>query len=178
MTSGIRHIVFFVLMIGMAYASWAYMIRPADAALTQQRATLEEKQTRLAELDRAGSTATNLDEQLKQVEQAIRIFESKLPPKSQIHKVLENVTLIAQKHGLTPKTISALKTSENNGYIEQPLKMELHGNINAYYAFLLELERMDRITKVRELTLRKKDKSEGQTEAIFVMSIFFMDPRV
>jgi type IV pilus assembly protein PilO len=178
MTSGIRHFIFFVLMIGMAYASWAYMIRPADAALVRQRAALEERQARLAELDRAGSTASNLDEQIKQVEQAIRIFESKLPPKSQIHTVLENVTLIAQKHGLTPKTISTLKTSENNGYIEQPLKMELHGDFNSYYAFLLELERMDRITKIRELTLKKKDKSEGQTEATFVMSIFFMDPRV
>jgi type IV pilus assembly protein PilO len=178
MTSGIRHFVFFVLMIGMAYASWAYMIRPADAALVMQRQALEEKQARLAELDRAGSTAVNLDEQLKQVEKAIRVFESKLPPKSQIHTVLGNVTLIAQKHGLTPKTISALKPSESNGYIEQPLKMELHGDFNAYYAFLLELERMDRITKIRELVLKKKDKSEGLTEATFIMSIFFMDSRV
>ncbi|MBM4102795.1 MAG: hypothetical protein FJ263_01925 [Planctomycetes bacterium] len=178
MNSGIRHFVFFVLMIGLAYASWAYMIRPADAVLAQQRAALEEKQAKLAELDSAGSTAMSLDEQIKQVEQAIRKFESKLPPTSQIHMVLENVTLLAQKHGLTPKTISTLKTSENSGYIEQPLKMELQGDFNSYYAFLLELERMDRITKIRELMLKKKDKFEGQAEATFVMSIFFMDPKI
>ena len=51
--------------------------------------------------------------------------------------------------------------------------MELHGNFNSYYSFLLELERLDRITKIRELTLKKKSKYEGQTEAKFVMSIFF-----
>jgi hypothetical protein len=37
---------------------------------------------------------------------------------------------------------------------------------------------MDRITKIRELVLKKKDKSEGLTEATFIMSIFFMDSRV
>jgi hypothetical protein len=50
--------------------------------------------------------------------------------------------------------------------------MELHGNFNSYYAFLLELEQLDRITKIRELKLEKSDR-EGQTEATFVMSIFF-----
>jgi type IV pilus assembly protein PilO len=178
MTSGIRHLIFFALILAMAYISWAYMIRPANAALLQQRAAMEQKQAKLAELDRAKGTASNLDEQLKHVEEAIRVFESKLPPKSEIHTVLENVTLIAQKHGLIPKTISALKATEKNGYIEQPLKMELHGDFNSYYAFLLELERMDRITKIRELTLKKKSQYEGQTEATFVMSIFFMDSKV
>nr|MBC8378116.1 type 4a pilus biogenesis protein PilO [Planctomycetota bacterium] len=66
-----------------------------------------------------------------------------------------------------------MKNEENRGYIEQPLEMELDGNFNAYYSFLLELEKLDRITKIRELKLKKKSKHEGQTEAKFVMSIFF-----
>lgn len=177
MTSGIRHLIFFVLMIGMAYASWAYMIRPANAALSGERREVEQRRARLVELDRAKGTASDLDSQLKRVEEAIQIFESKLPPKSEIHRVLESVTLIAQKQGLTAKTISALKTTNRNGYIEQPLKMELQGDFNSFYAFLLELERMDRITKIRELTLKKKSQFEGQTEATFIMSIFFMDSR-
>jgi type IV pilus assembly protein PilO len=177
MTSGIRHIIFFALIIAMAYISWAFMIKPANAALAQERAAMEQKRGKLSELDRAKSTASNLDEQLKRVEEAIHVFESKLPPSSEIHTVLENVTTIAQKNGLTPKTISAMKTTNRNGYIEQPLKMELHGSFNSYYAFLLELERLDRITKIRELTLKKKSQSEGQTEATFVMSIFFMDSK-
>jgi Pilus assembly protein, PilO. len=72
---------------------------------------VEQKQAKLLELDRARSTASDLHAQLKRVEEAIQVFESKLPPKSEIHTVLENVTLIAQKNGLTPKTISALKPS-------------------------------------------------------------------
>lgn len=177
MTSGIRHLIFFALIIAMAYISWAYMIKPANAALAQERTAVDQKRSKLAELERAKITASDLNQQLIKVEDAIKVFESKLPPKSEIHTVLENVTLIAQKNGLTPKTISTLKPSVKNGYIEQPLKMELDGDFNSYYAFLLELERMDRITKIRELTLKKNSQFEGQTEATFVMSIFFMDSK-
>lgn len=175
MNSSVRHLIFFVLIIGMAYVSWAYMIKPANENLTQQRSTMEIQKAKLNELQQATAAAENLSEQLKKIEGAIDVFESKLPPTSEIHTVLQDVTLIAQRHGLTPKTIRTLKNEENRGYIEQPLEMELHGNFNSYYAFLLELEKLDRITKIRELKLRKKSKSEGQTEARFVMSIFFQD---
>ena len=173
MTSSIRHLIFFVLIVGMAYVSWAYMIKPANEYLTQERTKMEMQRAKLNELERATVAAEDLSEQLKKIEEAIHVFESKLPPSSEIHTVLENVTLIAQRHGLTPKTIRTLKNEENRGYIEQPLEMELDGNFNSYYAFLLELEKLDRITKIRELTLKKKSKHEGQTEAKFVMSIFF-----
>lgn len=175
MNSSIRHLIFFVLIIGMAYVSWAYMIKPANENLAQQRGTMEIQKAKLDELQKATVAAEDLSEQLKKIEGAIQVFESKLPPTSEIHTVLEDVTLIAQRHGLTPKTIRTLKNEENRGYIEQPLEMELDGNFNAYYAFLLELEKLDRITKIRELKLKKKSKSEGQTEARFVMSIFFQD---
>ena len=173
MNSSMRHLVFFILIIGMAYVSWAYMIKPANEYLTQERAKMEVQRAKLNELERATVAAEDLSEQLKKIEEAIQVFESKLPPSSEIHTILENVTLIAQRHGLTPKTIKTLKNEENRGYIEQPLEMELDGNFNSYYSFLLELEKLDRITKIRELKLKKKSKSEGQTEAKFVMSIFF-----
>jgi len=177
MNSSLRHLVFFVLIIGMAYVSWTYMIKPANSDLRAARDSVQEKKSKLDKLDQAtaANSRESISEQLKKIEEAIQVFESKLPPSSEIHTVLENVTLIAQRHGLTPKTIRTQKNKTNRGYIEQPIEMELDGNFNAYYAFLLELEKMDRITKIRELNLKKKGKEEGQTESHFVMSIFFQN---
>jgi Tfp pilus assembly protein PilO len=61
----------------------------------------------------------------------------------------------------------------NSGYVEQPLKMELVGDFNSFYSFLLELEKLDRIMKFRELKLDKQKKVEGQMSANLVVSIFF-----
>ena len=175
MNSGIRHLIFFALIGAMIYISYAYMIKPANEQLAQQRVQMEAKRAKLQELAKATADSEDLNTRLEEMEKAIAEFESKLPPSNEIHTVLENVTLIAQRHGLTPKTIRALPCKNNRGYIEQPLEMELQGNFSSYYAFLLELERMDRITKIRKLELKKNDKEEGQTQAKFVMSIFFQN---
>ena len=174
MNSSLRYLIFFILIAGMGYVSWAYMIKPANKNLEQERAKVQTMTAKLEELERATAAAKDLSIQLKKIEEAIQAFESKLPPSSEIHTVLQDVTLIAQRHGLTPKSIRTNKNQNNRGYIEQPIAMELTGDFNSYYAFLLEVEQLDRITKIRELELKKAEK-EGQTEATFVMSIFFQN---
>jgi type IV pilus assembly protein PilO len=178
MNSGIRHLIFFALIGAMIYISWACMIKPANENLARERVRMETQRAKLQELAQAKAASEDLNASLEEMERAIREFESKLPPSSEIHTMLENVTLIAQRQGLTPKTIRALPSKNNRGYIEQPLEMEVHGNFNSYYSFLLELERLDRITKIRKMELKKKNNAEGQTEAKFVMSIFFQNSQV
>ena len=90
-------------MIGLAFVSYKYMIKPANQNLAQQKSMMDAKLGKLRELDKAKAAADDLSFQLERVEEAIKMFESKLPDRSEIHTVLENLTVIAQKHGLTPK---------------------------------------------------------------------------
>ena len=54
--------------------------------------------------------------------------------------------------------------------------MELGGDFSSFYSFLLELEQLPRIMKIRELELDKmKKEGEGQIGADFVISIFFQN---
>ncbi len=172
MTNGLRKLLFFVLLIGVTYLAYRFMIKPANKYLDTQKSQIQAKMVKLAELEKATTAAKDLSKQLNQLEEALVFFESKLPPTSMIHKVLEQVTIIAQKEGLTTKTIRTLDKKNNNGYIEQPLKMQLEGNFNSFYAFMLELEKLPRIMKIRDLRL-SKSKSEGEISADFVVSIFF-----
>ena len=175
MANGLRKLVFFVLIIGVALIAYRYMIKPANQHLVEARARVQSKLDKLEEFEKATLAAKDLSEQLDQLQEAIEFFESKLPPTSEIHTVLKNVTVIAQKQGLTPKTIKTLKNKNNSGYVEQPLKMQLVGNFNSFYSFLLELEKLPRIMKIRELKLNKQREQEGQIEADFIVSIFFQN---
>jgi len=175
MTSGLRKVVFFVLLLGVAVVGYQYMIKPANKRLAEAKGRVDTKLAKLSEFEKAASAAEDLTKQLEQLKEAIEFFESKLPPKSQIHQVLEQVTVIAQKQDLKPKTIRTLTKKDNSGYIEQPLKMELEGNFSSFYAFLLELEKLPRIMKIRELKLEKKTDNEGQVGADFIVSIFFQN---
>jgi type IV pilus assembly protein PilO len=175
MTSGLRKFVFFILLLGVAVVAYKYMIKPANKNMEDYRVRVEAKAARLAELEKTTAAAEDLSKQLAQLQDAIKFFESKLPPTVEIDKVLGDVTLIAQKQGLRPKTIRTLGKKDNSGYVEQPLKMELIGNFNSFYTFLLELEKLPRIMKIRELKLEKQKESEGQIAATFTVSIFFQN---
>ncbi|MBM4029615.1 MAG: hypothetical protein FJ280_30090 [Planctomycetes bacterium] len=173
MTSGLRQAIFFVLLIGVAAAGYQYMIKPANRKLAETKQKLEGKRAKLTEFEQATAQADDFNKQLEQLQEAVRFFESKLPPTSEVHKVLEQVTVIAQKQGLTPKTIRTLVQKNNSGYVEQPMNMKLVGSFTSFYAFLLELEKLPRIMKLRELKLDKD--GEGQIGAEFIVSIFFQN---
>lgn len=173
MNSNVRKALFFVLVVGVTFLGYRYMIQPANKVLAEQQTRVNTKTSKLAEFNDAEMAEQNLSDQLVQLQDAIKFFESKLPPKSQMHKVLEQVTVLAKKNGLDAKAIKTLAKKENSGYVEQPLTMELYGNFESLYSFLLELERLPRIMKVRKLDLQKLKGYEGQVRADCVISIFF-----
>lgn len=175
MSTGLRKTVFFLALIGMAYLGWAYMIKPANAALADQRAELQKNMAKLSELEKVKADTQDLEAQIKQMDEAIKFFENKLPHRSEVHKVLAQVTEIVKKNNLKPKTNKTQSIKSNAGYIELPLKMQLTGGFNSYYAFLLELEKMDRITKIRELEVKEQQEKSGDITADFIVSIFFQD---
>jgi type IV pilus assembly protein PilO len=175
MKSGLRKAVFFVLLLGVACAAYQYMIKPANKHLDEQKLRLQKNLTKLAEFERATVAAKDLSKQLEQLQEAIKFFESRLPPTIEIDKVLQDITVIGQKQGIKCKTIRRLEKKDNSGYIEQSLEMKLEGDFNSFYSFLLELEKLPRIMKIRELELKKQTKSEGQIAVDFVVSIFFQN---
>jgi len=175
MKSSLRKIVFFVLLVSLSYLAYQYWIKPVNINLVKQKAELHTKLAKLQEVEKNIPAPENLSEQLEQLQEAVEFFESKLPPKSEIDKVLHDVTVIVQKQGLRSKRVLRLKEKDNSGYIEQPLRMELVGNFNAFYSFLLELEKLPRIMKIRELELDKQKQSQGQIAASFIVSIFFQN---
>jgi len=175
MTSGLRKIVFFILLVGVACIAYQFMVKPANKDLAEHKAKVQAKLGQLAEFEEATAAAEGLSKQLEQLQEAIEFFESKLPPTSEIDKVLRDVTVIGEKQGLKPKTIRALNKKDNSGYVEQLLEMQLVGNFNSFYSFLLELEKLPRIIKIRELQLRKQTKQEGEITTDFVVSIFFQN---
>jgi Tfp pilus assembly protein PilO len=173
MKSNLRKLVLFIMMLGLSWFAYTYMIKPAGASIEQRRLQMNAKLAKLNEFERLSTRADDIGKQLSRLSEAVEFFRNKLPSESEIHKVLESITLIAQKEGLAAGTITALKTKDCNGYIEQPLKMELAGNFYAFYSFLVEAEKLSRIVRVRELELEKNDKNPNELKANLVISVFF-----
>ena len=175
MWQSMRKFIFLLLVVGLALVGYRFVIQPAQKSLKDTQDRLQVNRMKLAEFEQTTNAALDLARQLEQLREAIHFFEEKLPPTSEIHKVLEQVTLIAQRQGLNPKSIRTLGQKPNSGYVEQPLEIKLEGDFTAFYSFLLEIEKMPRIMKVRKLDVNKTHQLEGQITTDCIVSIFFQN---
>jgi type IV pilus assembly protein PilO len=149
------------------------MIKPANNSLHQTQQRIKSKKQKLSEIENIKIAAEDISKRLENLENTIKVLESRLPPSSEVHKVLKQVTTIAQRQGLDATTIRTMDKKNNSGYIEQPLKIQLKGEYLGFYSFLLEMEELPRIMRLRQLKLIKQRKKEGKVSVEMIISVFF-----
>ena len=153
MKFGMRELLFVMLLVAIPLGAYWWIFKPANDRMEKQRCEVEAKAQKL--------------------QKAVGFFQGKLPKHHEIHRVLGQVTKIAEKHRLETKIFKTLKPIPGPAYSEQPIEMEISGNFNSYYQFVLDLERLPRITKIREMKLEKDKEQEGKMIAEMAMSIYF-----
>lgn len=174
MKLGLREIIFMLLLGALPLSAKFWIFDPANKHIKEQQQAIKDNRQKLNDCQDALILIEDLNAELKRHEEAVAFFESKLPGEHEIHKVLEQVTRIARDHKLETKLFKTLGAKPFARYSEQPIRMEIYGDFDAYYEFLLDVERMPRITKIMEMNLEDKDKNnDGMMNACFTLSIFF-----
>lgn len=174
MRFGIREVVFLLVLLAMPVAAWYWVFLPENQKIAEARREIIAKQAKLRQLEAATRQIADLSAEIDKLTEAIDVFEAKLPAEKEVEVILKEVWQLADKHGLKPRSVRTDKPIKSARYSELPLKMVIVGDFDGYYQFLLDLERLSRITRVHQMTLKKlKDADEGQMEASFTLSIFF-----
>lgn len=173
MKFGLSELVFAMLLLALPVGAHFWVLKPARENIKEQKTQLEAKAAKLESLREAMAGAKDLNKEVEKLAEAVEFFESKLPGHHEIHKVLAQVTKISESHGLETKLFQTLKRKPFASYSEQPIRMEVYGDFDAYYQFLLDLEKLPRITKIKEMELLKDKQVEGAMHASFTLSIYF-----
>ena len=173
MKFGFRELLLIVLLLAIPVGAYIWVFKPADQNMKKQQAAIQNKKQKLENLQNAMSGIKDLDSEVQKLAQAVNFFEGKLPRRHEIHKILEQVTKIADNHQLDTHLFKTLKVKPFASYCEQPIEMEVYGDFDAYYQFLLDVEKLPRITKINKLEIEKDLDNEGAMKAAFTLSIFF-----
>ena len=173
MRFGIRELVFVVALLGLLAASYFLVFKKAEAERAALKAKIQTKEAALAELERATAGVADIERKVGELQQAIAFFESKLPQQREIDKILEELWQMAEANSLQTKTIKTLKSKRGAGFSEQPVDISLSGDFDGFYAFLLQLEKLPRLTKVTRMDLKKISGRDGEMEAQITLNIFF-----
>ncbi len=173
MKFGIRELLFLGLLLAIPVVSYFWVFKPAAENRAEQQTNIKTNQVKLDKLQKAKVTLDDLNNEVDDLAEAVSFFEDKLPAQDEIYSVLKQVTKIANKQNLKTQRFKTAKVKPLSQYSEQPIEMEVYGNFDSYYQFLIEIEKLNRITRIKKMKLVKDDTNEGNMNAKFTLSIYF-----
>jgi type IV pilus assembly protein PilO len=172
MKFGMRELLFLCVLLGMIGWTYADFMKKETERKDLEADTVQIR-TELVQLKTATAGIEDLGRKIDDLQKAIDFFESKLPQEKEMDKILTEVTQMADANALTTRTVKTLKSERTANYSEQPIQMSISGDFNGFYSFLLQLEKLARITRVTQMQLQKIDEHDGQMQAQMTLSIFF-----
>jgi Tfp pilus assembly protein PilO len=139
------------------------------------RARIDDK---ARELDTNQARASNLLTLAKDVERLQGKLEKqnkKLPRTAELGEFIGNLTPARQQYQIKKfvHQVGTIRRQELFGEI--PITMSFEGDFLNVFGFLRELEGMQRLTRVKSLTVRCKDPKTGQVDVSMAMNIYFSE---
>jgi type IV pilus assembly protein PilO len=162
-----------MVMLGLLGSSYCFVFKPAAEKRVAREADIMSKKKALADLKLATAGISDLERKILELQEAIRFFEKKLPAQKEIDNILKEVWQMAEANSLQTRTIKTMKSERAAGYSEQPIQMSLAGDFSGFYAYLLQLEKLPRITRLTQMKLEKIPNRDGEMQAQMTLSIFF-----
>jgi type IV pilus assembly protein PilO len=174
MKLGIREILFFIVMLAVLGSAYFFVFSKANDKRKALEADTLAKQRDLDNLHNATSGINDRNHKIAELESAIKFFDGKLPPQRDVDTILQQVAQTSEAAGLATQTVKPSKSETTAHYSEEPIELSLTGSFEGFYQFLLDLEKLPRLTRVTQMKLSKIDERKGQMTAHLTLSIYFV----
>ncbi|HEX8877466.1 MAG TPA: type 4a pilus biogenesis protein PilO [Phycisphaerales bacterium] len=175
MRLGFRELLLVLILLAVPLSSYWLVFRPVNAEIELAKGEVDLKRDRLAKLRDETARNADLEKENKDIAASINAFEAKLPSAKELDSIVRQVSELATQQGLTAPTVKSLKPVKAAMYMEQPLEMSVQGNFRAFHDFLRKLERLPRITKIPDMKLKRATDKNGDMQATFTLSIYYVD---
>ncbi|MCG8509153.1 MAG: type 4a pilus biogenesis protein PilO [Rhodospirillales bacterium] len=165
-----------LLLIGTPVAAYFFRFQPRNQEIREAREEIARKREKLHQLEVHTESVDDLGAQIESLSARLAVFDEKLPEQEEVEVIIKEVWRLAREHKLTPKSVRTDKIVETAKFSELPMKMEIIGDFDGFYSFLLELEKLQRITRIPIMKLsktRKQNEDQGEMQADLILSIFF-----
>lgn len=173
MNFGAREGVFVAVLLGVPISSFWFVFRPQNSEIAQAKREIDHKEQMLQSLAQATAQTADLVKANEEIKNAISLIEARLPTTKEVDVILDQVSGVALNNHLKLVKVKSEKPVPAATYMEQPLTMQIKGDFEGFYSFLLDVERLDRITRMPTMKIKRSDKEDGVIEATFTLSIYF-----
>lgn len=174
MNAALRQLLFLGVLLALPIASYFLVFKPQNEEIAKAKKEIEHKQAMLEKLRQATAQTEDLARANDQVKRAIEAIQSRLPGTKEMDNVLRQVSGLAGKSSLrVPQFKKSDKVAPAGLAMEQPIDIEITGDFDGFYQFLLELEQLPRIMRLPDFSIVRSDKVDGEMKTKLVLTIFY-----
>jgi len=173
MRFGIRDILFMLVLLAVPLAAFKFVFMPRNQEIALAKQEINDKREKLDQLRDASGSIDNLGKAIDALQEAVTLIEAKLPPENKVDEVLRQAWEIAEDQNLVNKGVEPDDAVPASRYKELPIEVELEGGFDGFYSFLLALEQLPRLTRIKDLKIERLDTEQGSMKAEFTLSIYF-----
>ena len=173
MPLGIKETAAFFVVLGMMGSSYFVGFKPIQEQRQALITDMDQKKVALENLRASLLVVANMQKKLDDLSKSIQFFDARLPRDKDIKPIIESIWKIAEKHGLSADRMKTLRVDQGPNYLEQPIELELTGDFKGFYQFLLDIERISRITRVGKIDLKQNEKDPTRVQIKLTLSIYY-----
>ncbi len=168
-----RELILFLAVLLVPIVSYFVVFKPQNANIEKASVEIQHKKEKLQAVRAETARNEDLRKANEEINERIGEMESLLPSGKEIDLIVRQVSALAVEAGLTPPTLKSSKPVSAARFREQPLEMSTAGSFEGFYTFLLSLERLPRLTRIVDMTLKDSSEEGVEVEVDFTLSIYF-----
>lgn len=159
----------------LSAAFYLFIYRTNTAREADLRAQIAIKQREL--MDNQTKTAIRPYVQLQVNESRLKLarFDKQLPRQDDWGQFLNDITLLREQAGLRDCHIVPTGAKRNDLFVEFPIQVKFEGDFLSVFSFLRQMEQMQRLTRVRDLTIKSKQPGSGIVDVSLAMNIYYTE---
>ncbi len=133
----------------LVYMPQMRRIRAAEARARELRQAL-------AKTDQVAMDEQQIEETIKQINQHLKNFDTRLPSAAEIDQFLEQISAIAAKHHISLDLVKPGDITVRPLYADLPISIEGSCRFPDLYQLLKDINQMPRLTKVKDLRFQAR----------------------
>ena len=173
MRFGTRELILFLMVLALPAVSYFMAFKPQNTKIERLQGEVVHKREMLEKYRSETARNADLEKANALIAERVAEIEQRLPSGKEIDQIVRQVSQLAVDAGLDPPTLKTSKPVAAARYKEQPLELTTTGQFQGFYQFLVAMERMPRITRIVDMSIKHGEDTE--IEVAFTLSIYFRD---
>jgi Tfp pilus assembly protein PilO len=162
-----------VLVCTMLLTFYFFSYRPETQQLADLKATIITRQQELRANQAAAAARNEIATRNEKLRQ--ELDRIKKPSKQQeLPDLIKELTLFGQQSSLKKFVNKPSLPSKGDLYCEMPLTLTFEGDFVSIFNFIRSTEEMQRLTRVRNVSLKSRDLTGTKVQATVAMNIYYL----